>query len=664
MKDNFAPKFVRCFAVMFVAFFLTGAVYAEPFQTIINNGSPTNRIDIAILGDGYTAAQLGKYQTDVQSFIQSVFAQDPYREYQRYFNVHRIDVTSNQSGADHSNRTPPVFVDTALDAAYNCSGIQRLICVDTNKVNQVIARTLQASYFDIVLVIVNDTEYGGSGGSVAVASVDPSAVELILHEVGHSFGFLADEYTGGGPSCNPNVEPFEANATRETNRAQIKWNTWIAGSTPIPTTGPSSALPGLYLGSKYCDTGLYRPTYNSKMNALGQPFEQINTEQLVKRIYNFVSPINSGFPLNSAFSFPSTQSQVFAVTTLVPFTHNLNVSWMVDGQLRGTGPSFTAAAGSLTPGDHTVQAMVTDPTAFVRNDPQQLLTQNRFWNVNVLGGQPPVSDFDGDGRSDVAVWREANGIWFATTSAGAPFNPFQFGQPSDKIVPGDYDGDRRADMAVFRASGGLWYLQGSTNGFSVTQWGVSTDLPVQADFDGDGKTDIAVWRPSSGIWFIRNSTTGQTTATQYGQDGDRPVAGDFDGDGKADIAVWRPASGIWFIRRSSGGETAFQFGSPTDKVVPADYDGDGKTDIAVYRDGPQALWYIQQSTAGFAVVQWGTTNDIPVQGDFDGDGKADLAVWRPSNGIWFEQRSTSGFFAVQYGQLGDKPVPASYIPMQ
>ena len=101
--------------------------------TIVNNGDPANRVDLAILGDGYTADELGKYADDVQQVVQSLFAEEPFREYQRYFNVHRIDVISNESGADHPERNPSVFRDTALDATYNCAGIQRLICVNVSK---------------------------------------------------------------------------------------------------------------------------------------------------------------------------------------------------------------------------------------------------------------------------------------------------------------------------------------------------------------------------------------------------------------------------------------------------------------------------------------------------------------------------------------------------
>ena len=260
---------------------------AESHETITNNGSPQNRVDIAILGDGYTSAQQAQYRSDVQQFMQNVFLQEPYREYQRFYNVHRIDVISNQSGADHPERNPPVFVDTALNATYNCSNIQRLICVNTTRANQIVNQSLPAGHFDVILVIVNDTEYGGSGGSVAVASIDQSAVELILHEVGHSFGLLADEYDGGGPTCNPNIEPSAPNSTRQTSLPLIKWKHWIAAGTPIPTITTAPAIPGLYEGSSYCTTGLYRPTYSNKMRALGVPFERINVEQHVKRVYNF-----------------------------------------------------------------------------------------------------------------------------------------------------------------------------------------------------------------------------------------------------------------------------------------------------------------------------------------------------------------------------------------
>ena len=165
---------------------MPNTAWAEPLTTIRDNGDPSNRVDIVILGDGYTAPELAKYVSDVETAINGFFAQPPFNEYQSYFNVHRVDVVSNESGADHPERGE--YKDTAFDATYSCAGIQRLICVNTSKANGVLFNSTSSNQRDIVLVIVNDSEYGGSGGSIAVASTHPSVVELVLHEIGHSLG--------------------------------------------------------------------------------------------------------------------------------------------------------------------------------------------------------------------------------------------------------------------------------------------------------------------------------------------------------------------------------------------------------------------------------------------------------------------------------------------
>ena len=638
-------------------------VSAEPFETIINNGSPQNRVDIAIVGDGYTAAQLPQYRTDVQQFIQGVFAQEPYREYQRYYNVHRIDVASNQSGADHPERVPPVFVDTAFDATYNCSGIQRLICVSTTKVNQVVGASLPANYFDVILIIVNDTEYGGSGGSVAVASTNSAAVELVLHEVGHSFGLLADEYAGGGPSCNPNVEPPEANATRETTRALIKWNAWIDLATPLPTTTTTNGIPGLYVGSKYCDTGLYRPTFNNKMRNLGVPFEQINNEQHVKRIHNFVSPIDASAPAGTTVTMSTVQTQTFTITPTVPFTHMLNINWTIDGQPAATGATFNLNGATLSVGQHTVQAIAADPTTFVRNDPAQVLRATRNWTVNVQAGQRRSPfDFDGDGKTDVSIFRPSAGEWWYSRSSNGQVSAAQFGAGTDKIAAADFTGDSKTDIAVFRPSTGEWFVLRSENStFYSFPFGTSGDAPVPSDFDGDGKADAAVFRPSNLTWYISKSTGG-TTIQQFGVTGDVPVVGDYDGDGKSDIAIFRPASGQWWLNRSTAGVTAVTFGVTTDKQVPGDYTGDGKTDVAFWRPSTGEWFVLRSENFSFYAAPFGISTDIPTPGDYDGDGKADLAVFRPSQTNWYLQRSTAGFIAQQFGLSTDKPVPSAFVP--
>ncbi len=272
-------------------------------------------------------------------------------------------------------------------------------------------------------------------------------------------------------------------------------------------------------------------------------------------------------------------------------------------------------------------------------------------------------DFDGDGKSDVSVFRPSNGFWYELLSRNGNFAAQQFGTSEDKIVPADFDGDTKTDIAVFRPSNGVWYqLRSSDNTFNAVQFGTNGDIPVPNDFDGDGKADIAVFRPSNGTWYKLRSLGNQFFAQQFGISTDKPLVGDFNGDGIGDLAVYR--DGIWYLSESPNATfRAVQYGLPTDMPTPADYDGDGATDISVFRP-TNGVWYHLNSGSNnsFSAVQFGVAEDKPVPADYDGDGKSDVAVFRPSNSIWYLLRSTAGFGAVSFGQNGDKPIPNAFIP--
>jgi FG-GAP-like repeat len=259
-------------------------------------------------------------------------------------------------------------------------------------------------------------------------------------------------------------------------------------------------------------------------------------------------------------------------------------------------------------------------------------------NVCNQPGQTEVVDFNRDEQTDFTVWNPASGDWtyFPAFSTPQTIN-WGLGSFGDIPMPGDYDKDGITDVAVFRNSTGAWYIRQSSNAaWYVIQWGVSGDKPVSQDYDGDGYSDIAVFRPSDGNWYIWFMGTQNYTILHFGATGDIPVPEDYDADGKTDLAVYRPSTGVWYVLRSSDGNyTATAWGISTDKPVASDYDGDGKADIAVWRES-EGNWYIlRSSNSQFAVYNFGTTGDKPQPGDYNGDGAFDAGIYRPTVTKWY-----------------------------
>jgi hypothetical protein len=221
-----------------------------------------------------------------------------------------VDVTSTDSGADDptacggTGATPRTY----FDASFCGNGIRRLLLVNNATVLSVAGA--QVPQWHVALVAVNSTVYGGAGGAVATFSKAAGALEIALHEMGHTAFGLADEYeyyAGCGVDVGhdhfPGGEPAERNVTVNTDRATIKWRNLIQGTTPLPTTANANcavcdpqASPvaagtiGAFEGTRYYHCGCYRPAFNCRMRALNNPFCGVCQQVIVSRLTPFLPP--------------------------------------------------------------------------------------------------------------------------------------------------------------------------------------------------------------------------------------------------------------------------------------------------------------------------------------------------------------------------------------
>ena len=283
--------------------------------------------------------------------------------------------------------------------------------------------------------------------------------------------------------------------------------------------------------------------------------------------------------------------------------------------------------------------------------------------LNTLTPARTAFDYDGDGKSDVSVFRASENNWYILRSSDFGVTQSAFAVAGDLPVPSDFDGDGKTDVAIFRPSNGNWWSLSSVNGQQINfPLGTVGDIPLPSDFDGDGRADYVVFRSSTNQWLRASSANGAQSNKTFGLAGDKPVIGDFDGDGRSDVAVYRPSDGNWWWWSSFDNvQRATRWGIASDIPAPADFDGDGKTDFAVYRPST-GVWYIYNSATQTSLIgPFGLTGDKPVPADYDGDGKADIAVFRPSTGIWYLLRTTAGFTGLQFGISTDMPTQNVFL---
>ncbi|MFD4832350.1 M64 family metallopeptidase [Streptomyces uncialis] len=269
----------------------------------IQDTGPTDaRLDLVVMGDGYTADQQGDFQADARAKVEAVFQIEPYKSYRDLFNIWVVDAVSQESGVS-GDPTKDVVRNTALSSYFWCGDIERLLCVDIDKVS---AHAAQAPAADIVFVLANTTMYGGAGYSgvqndvgydgIATMSSDNDRATLIgAHELGHSIGHLADEYTYDSYGRYQGAEPADRNSSVHQAPHQlanrVKWWRWMGEQ------DPAGGTVGTYEGSGYHPQGLYRPTENSLMRKLDtDAFNHVGREGMINGFYRYAKALTTTTP--------------------------------------------------------------------------------------------------------------------------------------------------------------------------------------------------------------------------------------------------------------------------------------------------------------------------------------------------------------------------------
>lgn len=318
-------------------------------------------IHLVVLGDGYREDQQQNFREDVEFLIQTM-AEDPaVALHLSAWNIHMIEMPSVDSGID-DNFSVDVR-DTAFDSGYFCLSVARLICGNNNTMFNVALD--EYPNVDELVMLVNDTRYGGSGGSVAVASA--RAPEIALHELGHSFAGLADEYVDNEiPALG--ISEFEEglfpNVTRIQDPELVPWSVWVDITNTIPSQAGDDGV-GVFEGGFYDANAFFRPTFNSRMRSFDRPFGSVGGEAWALSVYRQTNPVASFSPrINNVLVGESGRAQFTVIPIFGPNIQEL--AWSLNGELLVDAVNETELTLQFQPGAHVLTLSVSDITGAIR----------------------------------------------------------------------------------------------------------------------------------------------------------------------------------------------------------------------------------------------------------------------------------------------------------
>lgn len=359
------------------------------------DGPVADRLDVVVVGDGYTAAELDAFHADARQKWAEVTAVEPYTTYRNLFNVWTVDAVSRDSGVS-GDPDPATVRDTALGSYFWCEEIERLLCVDQRQVDAYVAKAPQA---DLVIVLANSAKYGGAGynepsatlgyeGISTASAGHPKSGQVAVHETGHSLGKLADEYFYPGV---PGYEQYTGREPAESNSSTLpadrmasqraKWYRWLG------EPSPDGGTVGAYEGGNYFVTGLNRPTDASIMRVLGKPFSLPGTEAMIDGFHRHARTLTPLTPTDRTLRLWQT-ARVSVPGLEAADGHQPAVRWYLDGRelkrFAGRTDVRVAELWLLDPRTHRLTVTTEDRTASVR-DPRiaAALRATASWTVRL-----------------------------------------------------------------------------------------------------------------------------------------------------------------------------------------------------------------------------------------------------------------------------------------
>jgi IgA Peptidase M64 len=595
---------------------------ADSMTVLRRAGPPGTKRNVAVLGDGYTAADQAAYNQWVDTtLISGVFGHDYFSEDASAFNIYRVNLESVDSGVsvrtyDEKGTVDPsddtiaseTIRDTALGIIFSGSWSHCWLEYGPNT-----ETLLQAALntwvpdANVILIVLNNPNFGGCGGGGRAHVTMGVDWTVIAHEFGHGIGGFADEYSVAGNYTGG--EQGWINLTTITDRATTKWRHFIDPTTPLPTgvgsaanynQGPRPATwssnfdAGLFEGGGTLNTGIYRPVENCRMNG--------NTPEFCPVCY---TSIKANRDTETGHHFREAYAGRFYGTALsdVLLHHGTSVQLF-----RAAGPGFTHAFSGVerVPGSWQFQA----------ND------------------QIVVGDFDGDGADEVVIF---NGVDWAIPYLGLLVSDGAGGlrliarydgdipgwggfARNDRFYRADLNGDGRDDLVVFngddwsmtyvgllRSTGGGFYMTNRYDG-DIPGWGglARQDELFVGDLDADGRDDLVIFNGQDWsmayVGLFRAQSSGLTMTARYDGDipgwgglarNDRLILGDFDGDGRCDVYIFNgddwsmpylgmfraSGSGLAYVNRYDGDVSGWGGLARHDQFFAADIDGNSRCDL-------------------------------------------------------------------------------------